>query len=402
MSRPGLLAALTVADFGWAVAGPVLGRFLAHHGATVIKIESNSHLDAGRASTPFAGRPSRNRSGFFDQHNAGKQSVTINLQRPEGRALARRLALACDVVNENFAPGVMDRLGLGYKELSAERPELVMVSQSMQGQTGPHAGHPGFGTTLQGLVGLCHLTGWPDREPVGTGEPYTDTVAPILAGTALMAALAYRRRTGRGTHVDLSQFEALAHVLAPALLHVQVSDEPHVRRGNAGWSRAPEGVYPCSGRDRWCAISVNTDEQWRSLAALIGFSADLPPDRQDLAWRRANLEAIERSISAWTSTRDPLAAQAALQAAGVPGYIVANAHDLVVDHQLRARGHFVPREHPAMGEHEYELPPFRLKEHAVVVARSPLIGEHTDAVLTGLLGMSEAEIVAAREAGALE
>lgn len=401
--RPGLLSGLTVADFGWAVAGPVVGRFLAHHGATVVKIESNTRLDATRMSPPFAHGPNRNGSGYFDQHNAAKKSVTINLKHPEGQRIARRLALWADVVIENFAPGVMDRFGLSYASLRAERPDIIMLSSSMQGQTGPHASHPGLGVTLQGLVGLCHLTGWPDREPVGTGQPYTDTLAAWVGGIALMAALEYRRRTGRGSHIDLSQFEATVHFLAPGLLHEQLTGTRHIRRGNASDIRFPEGVYPCRGNDRWCAITIETEAQWQALAEIIGYRAgDVPPAAQDLEWRRCRAPEIERAISAWTSSREAVEVQEVLQSRGIPAYVVATSRDLFEDRQLAARGHFVERDHPVMGPHLYEMPPFRLQEHEVTVARSPLIGEHTDEVLINYLGMTAEEAAAARQAGALQ
>jgi benzylsuccinate CoA-transferase BbsF subunit len=398
----GLLSGLTVADFGWAVAGPMLSRFLAHHGATVIKIESNTRLDATRIATPFRGKPNRNSSGYFDQHNAGKLSVTFNLKHPEGARLARRLALAADVVNENFVPGVLEKYGLGYAALSAERPDLIMISSSAQGQTGPNARAPGLGVTLQGLVGLAHLTGWPDRNPVGTGEPYTDTLVAPAAGAALMAALDYRRRTGRGMHIDLSQFEIVTHVLAPGMLHEQLAGARHSRLGNASLARAPEGVFACQGEERWCAVSVENDAQWGALADLIGYAGDTPRARQDLAWRMQRREELEGAIAAWMRGRDVAEAQEQLQARGIPAYGVSSNEDVMADPQLAARGHWVERDHPVMGAHLYEMPPFRLEEHAVRVGRAPLIGEHTEQVLSEVLGMDREEIAAARAAGALE
>jgi len=398
--RKGLLAGLLVCDFGWAVAGPVLSRFLAHHGATVIKIESNTRLDGTRLSTPFRGKPSRNNSGYFDQHNAGKLGITLDLKHPEGKRIARRLALKADVVNENFVPGVLDELDLGYESLRRDRPDLIMISSSAQGQDGPNARAPGLGVTLQGLVGLAHLTGWPDRLPVGTGEPYTDTLVVWTAGTALMAALDYRRRTGQGMHIDLSQFEIVAHVLAPGLLHEQFTGARHARMGNASLARAPEGVFPCAGDDRWCAISVENDAQWRALAGVIGLAAS-PSDGQDLAWRRAHNEALERAIADWTCTREVEQVENALFAARVPAHRVATGKDIMEDAQLAARGHWVKRDHPSMGEHLYEMPPFRLDEHAIHVGRSPRIGEHTDEVLANVLGLGKEEIEAARAKGAL-
>jgi benzylsuccinate CoA-transferase BbsF subunit len=402
-TRQGLLSGITVADFGWAVAGPVLTRFLAYHGATVMKIESNVRMDATRMSPPFAfGRPSRNRSGYFDSHNAGKKSIMLNLRHPEGRVIARRLAIWADVVNENFAPGVLDAFDLGYRALSAQRPDLVMVSSSMQGQTGPYARHPGLGQTLQGLVGISHLTGWPDREPVVTGQPYTDTVSPWIAGVALLAVLDHRRRTGEGAWIDLSQFEVAAHFLAPALVHEQLTGVRHVRRGDASLVRAPEGVYRCSGDDRWCAITVETDAQWEVLAEIIGFESPPGwPQQPDSTFRLAHAPELDDRIAAWTVSRQPREVQERLQAAGIAAYEVLNSQGLAEDPQLAARGHFVERDHPQMGPHLYEMPPFRLDEHPLRIERSPLIGEHTNEVLGECLGMSPAEIERAQEINAI-
>jgi benzylsuccinate CoA-transferase BbsF subunit len=398
-ARGGLLAGITVADFGWAVAGPVLSRLLAYHGADVIKIESNTRLDSTRIAPPFQGKPSRNNSGFFALHNASKRSITLNLKHEEGRRLARRLALEADVVSENFVPGVLENAGLDYASLARERADLIMMSSSAQGQHGPHARHPGLGVTMQGLVGLGHLTGWPDREPVGTGEPYTDTLVVGLAGAALVAALDYRRRTGKGMHVDLSQFETTAHVLAPAILHEQLTGVRHARLGNASLARAPEGVYACRGEERWIAISIEDDRQWRALAETVGYAAG--DGAQDLAWRRASNAAIEEAIATWARGRDVFEAERELQARGIPAHSVASGEDVVNDAQLAARGHWVEREHPAMGRYAFSMPPFRLVEHPIRVERAPLIGEHTEQVLSSLLGMSQDEIAAAREAGAL-
>jgi benzylsuccinate CoA-transferase BbsF subunit len=404
-ARRGLLSGITVADFGWAVAGPMLSRLLAYHGARVIKIESNTRLDTTRIAPPFQGKPSRNTSGYFARQNASKQSLTLDLKHEEGKRVAKRLALAADVVNENFMPGVLEKAGLDYASLSRERPDLIMMSSSAQGQDGPHARHPGLGVTLQGLVGLGHLTGWPDRDPVGPGEPYTDSLVVGLAGAALVGALDYRRRTGKGMHVDLAQFETVAHVLAPALLHEQLSGVRHTRIGNASLARAPEGVYACRGEERWIAISVDDDAQWQSLAALIGYPASgiCPASAadQDLAWRFANAAALEAAIAAWTRDREMLDAERLLQQHGIPAHCVASGEEVVNDAQLAARSHWVEREHPAMGRYAFEMPPFRLAEHDIRVERSPLIGEHTDQVLKNMLNMSDEEIAAAREAGAL-
>ena len=296
----------------------------------------------------------------------------------------------------------MSDLGLDYATLRSKRADIIMVSASMQGQTGPHAGHPGLGVTLQGIVGLCHLTGWPDRDPVGPGTPYTDTLAPWVAGVALMAVLDHRRRTGNGAHIDISQLEATAEFLAPALIHEQMTGIAHDRRGNDSPARAPEGAYPCLGTDRWCAISICDDSQWSSLKQIIGFTSSDSIRGEPLDWRLANREAIDEAVSHWTSTRTTTEVQELLQSHGIAAYVVATGQDIFEDKQLAARGHFVARDHPTMGEHLYESPPYRLSEHEVVVERAPLLGEHTDEILASCLGMSQREIDEAREAGALD
>ena len=214
----GALDGVKVADFAWAVAGPLVTKMLAVHGATVVKVETNHRLDGTRVGPPFRGKPSRNGSAYYTDINPGKLSITLDLRKPEALAVAKRLCRWADVVNENFSPGIMARWGLGYDDLAVEKPSTIMLSSSMQGADGPHAKHPGIGATLGALVGVNHFTGWPDAEPVGVARPYTDTIAPWFGAAAVLAALEHRDRTGEGQHIDLSQYEATMHMIAPALL----------------------------------------------------------------------------------------------------------------------------------------------------------------------------------------
>jgi benzylsuccinate CoA-transferase BbsF subunit len=404
----GALEDVKVADFSWAIAGPVAGKYLALHGATVIKIETHKRLDGPRMAPPFAGRPHRDRSGYFANHNAAKRSVTLDLTHPEGRALAHRLVAWADVTAENFAPGVAARLGCDHPTLRTVNPRIVHVSASMQGQDGPHARHPGFGLTLQALAGLSHFTGWPDRAPLGAGEPYTDLIAPWFQVAAVLAALERRDRTGEGCFIDLSQLETTLHFFAPALLDSAVNGVDATRLGNDDPDMAPHGIFPCAPDtqeppgERFIAIACEDDAQWQALRTLAG---DPPwarrPDHDTLAARRRDRAAIETGLAQWTATQDAAELAVRLQAAGVAAGMVANGRDLFADPQLEHREHFVRLEHAAMGEHAYDAPGFRLSETPAVMRPAPRIGEGNDDVFGGILGLDSDEQARLREAGVI-
>ena len=242
------LEGVRVTDFCWAVAGPVTTKFLAVLGAEVIKVESRSRLDGSRLGTPFLeGKPGVNKSGYFTNHNMSKLSIRLDMTKPEARDIARRLVATSDVVTESFSAGVIGRWGLDYQELSKVKPDLVMISLTMQGQTGPYATHVGFGRTLSGLAGIDHLTGWPEGNPGGPNQPYTDLVVPWFGATAVMTALRHRDQTGRGQYIDLAQLETALHFLAPAILQYSANGQVMNRDGNRSDSAAPHGVYPCQG-----------------------------------------------------------------------------------------------------------------------------------------------------------
>ncbi|TMC51219.1 MAG: CoA transferase [Chloroflexi bacterium] len=408
MTDGSALEGLRVADFSWAIAGPVASKYLALHGATVIKIETHKRLDGPRMAPPFAGRPHRDRSGYFANHNAGKRSVTLDLSHPEGRVLAHRLVEWADVTAENFAPGVAARLGCDYPTLKSVNPRIVHVSASMQGQQGPHATHPGFGLTLQALAGLSHFTGWPDRAPLGIGEPYTDLIAPWFQVAAVLAALERRDRTGEGCFIDLSQLETTLHFFAPALLDHAVNGVQEARRGNADDVMAPHGVFPCAPdglepeAQPYIAIVCEDDGQWQALRRLM----DDPewarhPDYETVAGRLRHSAVIESKLSQWTADQDVAALAERLQAAGVAAGVVATGRDLFADPQLAHRGHFVRLKHAAMGEHAYDAPGFHLSETPAQMRPAPSIGEANEEVLGGILGLSAEEQARLREIGAV-
>ncbi len=393
MTRP--LDGVRVLDFTWVVAGPVATRILADLGADVIKIERPGAADFGDR-----------RGGLSGSLMRGKRSVVIDLGRPRGVDLVRRLVPHADVVIDNFSARVMPNLGLDHAALVALRPDVISVRMTGFGLTGPARDHVSYGPTLQALAGYTLLMAEPGGAPAGFGYSYADLAAGNLAALAVLAALWQRRRTGRGQCVDLSQLEVLASLVGPELLARALDGRTSTATGNASpeGPAAPHGVYPCAGDDRWLAITVFDDEDWRRFAAALGD----PPWTRDprfatRAGRAAHAAEIDRHVAAWTRTQDADAAMAALQRAGVAAGRVADARDLCArDPQLAARGHFVAVPTPEGRTVRLDGPPFLLSETpAAVAGPGPLLGEHTDQVLRDLLGLDEAERAALRAEGVI-
>lgn len=384
--------------------GPTTGKFFSDHGATVVRVESVQRLDMVRMAPPYKdGKVGVNTSSIFTQYNSGKYSIALDMSRPEARRVARRLVQWADVVIENFTPGVMARWGLDYEQVRQLNPSAIMVSLSNMGQTGPNAHQPGAGPTMVALAGLTHLLGWPDREPANPFGALSDFIAPRFAAAALLAALDHRRRTGLGQHLDLSQYETTALLLAPALLDKVVNGREAQRAGNRDPRAAPHGVFPCQGDDRWCAVAVFTQEQWHALCRVMG-REDLASDPRfcSLERRKANEEALESLLAAWTAQHDAKDVMRILQANGVPAGVVNSPKDLYEDPQLAHRRHFWLLDHPEMGPHHHEGHAFLLSKHPFELGRAPLLGEHTELVLKQFLDMSDAEYQELRQAGVLE
>ena len=394
------LAGIKVLDFSWAWAGPTITRALADFGATVVKIESGRRIDTARTIGPYwHGETGAETSGAFHNLNAGKLSVTVDLDTAGGRAVVLDLARWADVVTESFSPRAMTALGLGYEQLRRANPGLIMLSTCLMGQTGPLADYAGFGNLAAAWCGFTDLVGWPDRPPTGPFGAYTDYISPRLALATLLAALDHRRRTGAGQHLDVSQAEAALHFLAPALLDTEVNGSHWGRRGNVDAAMAPHGVYRARGEDRWVAVACEDDGQWRQLAHVVG--------RDDLAgWttaeRLGRRRLLDEVVEAWTAERDAVAVQEELQALGVPAHAVQHSPECAVDPQLRHLGHFVTVEHPELGPVELEGPRYRLSATPGVVGPPPALGQHVLPVLTGILGYDADRVGELLAAGALE
>jgi benzylsuccinate CoA-transferase BbsF subunit len=400
-----LFAGTTILEFGGGAAGPVATRYFADHGATVIRVESRQRPDFLRTLRLTPDSPGGlDGAHHFAVLNANKLSIALNLSRPEGVDVARRLALRVDVVAENFAPGAMAKWGLDYASLVKERRDLVMISTCLNGQTGPERDYPGFGGQGSALAGFNHLTGWPDREPVGPFGTITDSLSPRFAALLLASALLHRRRTGEGQHIDLAQVEGGIVCLAESIVTYTANGQVLGRMGNRSRHAAPHGLFPCAGKDRWVAIAVHDDADWRRLVAALGepaWAAD--PALATAAGRIARVDDVEARLAEWT--RDQTAGEVVdrLQAAGVDAAPVEDFADLHDDPQLAHRRHFRDVEHAVLGRHPVETHAMRFSAmEPRIHSPAPRLGEHTERVLRDLLGMADGEIARLRDAGALE
>ena len=265
------LEAIKVVEFAWFGVGPMIAECLGFHGATVVKIESNSHPDPYRLDEPRAGRIGWNRSGAFALYNANTYGATLELSHPEGKEIAIELLKQADVVVQGFSPGVMKQFDLDYESVKEFNPEVIYLNTAAQGQSGPHCNISALGSHMTALCGFAHITGWPDKEiPAYPNGALPDFLSVPLALAAVLAALDYRRRTGKGQNIDHSQFEASLQFLAPAILDYEVNGRIAQRIGNRCPYAAPHGVFPCKGEDKWVAIAVFSDEEWQSLSQAMG------------------------------------------------------------------------------------------------------------------------------------
>lgn len=387
---------LKIADFGWAIAAPVICWYLAAHGATVVRVESSTRPDVYRVSAPYKDRkPGLNRAGFFAYPNVNKLSIALNLNLPKGIEIAKKIVAWADVVIDNFRVGPMEKWGLGYEDLREIKPSIIMLRTTNQGLTGPHHTHPGWGWQLVGLSGISNLSGWPDREPLSFGMPYTDVIAPRFGVAALMAALAYRNKTGKGQLIDLSQLETAIQFIAPTMLNYFVNKEEGKRIGNSSPFATPHGVYRCRGEDRWCAISVLNDEEWQGFCKVIGDPAWTKDEKFRLLLnRKKNEEELNRLVEEWTIQHTAEEVMALMQAGGVPAGVVKNAKDVFEDPQLNQRDYFWTLDHSEMGPFAHLGQPFGLSETpARPLMPAPCLGEHNEYVCTKLLGLSDEEFV---------
>lgn len=390
------LEGIRVLDFTWVVAGPVATRILADHGAQVVKIERKNPAPMGNRKL-----------GLQCDLHRGKLSAAINMGDPRGVELARNLAAKSDLVMDNFSARVMRAWGMDYESLKKVKPDIICVSMSGLGHTGPRSSYVSYGPTLQALTGYTMLMAEPNGEPAGYGYSYADMCGGYTGALAAIAALWSRKQTGRGQFVDLSQFEAVAAVIGPSLLDISVNGREQKPFGYDSQEApaAPHGVYKCRARkadapdgadddDRWIAISVHTQAEWERFAAALGSPEwASEPKFQTLYLRTRNRAELDAYISRWTAERSPEDAMATLQGARVAAGVVENGIDLCArDPQLRERGFWPAVANAAGAATQVTGIPFRISSGSGAVRSiGPDVGESNDYVLGEILGLGPAE-----------
>jgi len=389
------LQGLRVIDFTWVLAGPFATRILAEYGAEVIKVQSEVTMGATQ----------HNLSGYFNTWNRNKLGIALSLSQPQGIEVAKRLIQISDVVVENFSPRVMENWGLDYPTLRKIKPDLIMLSLSGMGQTGPRRDYIAFGATIQALSGLTYLTTFPGRPPLGLGYSYADHIAGSMGALAILQALEYRQKTGEGQYIDLAELEAMSTLLGTAILDYGVNHRVASPLGNRPAHRiaAPHGAYRCKGEDRWCAIAVFTKEEWQAFCQVLGYPSwtrekrfATPLDR----WQ--NIDQLDPLVEEWTKERSAEEVMTLLQEVGIAAGVVQDAADLWQDPQLKARGFFVELDHPVLGRTFSDGSPIKLSDTpAHFQQAAPLLGQHNEYVYRHLLGMSREEIERYTEGGIL-
>ncbi|MBM4414945.1 MAG: CoA transferase [Chloroflexi bacterium] len=392
------LSGVRVIDFGWILSVPHATAWLGALGAQVIRVESHLRPDTVRAAGLTRGADGIagiERSGSFNNQNFGKLGVTVNLQDPRGVELIKQLVRQSDIVTENFAAGVLGRRGLTYDDLRRIKPDIIMLSGSPHGQTGPESRATGWGPTFLAYMGLPHITGYEGGSPSTMGGAYPDYALSVHMVFGMLTALRYRDRTGHGQYIDAAMSEITVAMTPEPILEYTMNGQVAPRCGNRDRARrcAPQGVYPAAGEDRWIAISVVDDEAWRGLRSVLGEPAWAQDPRfASLEGRLAGHDTIDRELSRWTAPRDAHEAAESLQRAGVIAVAVLSPMEVFHDEQLRERGYFVDVDHPELGVRSLAGMPGRYSELQLRYAPTPMLGQHNHQIFEGMLGLSAAEV----------
>ena len=389
------LSGVRVADFSVHAAGPFAGMILASLGADVIKVESAARLDITRRPHAMYGKP----PSSFEQVNASKRSVTLNLKESRALELAYDLVRISDVVLENFRPGVMDRLGLGYPQLREIKPDIIMVSLSSNGQTGPEARYAGYAPMFAALGGLGYLTGYPDGPPVELRHAM-DHTGGMMAAFSAVAALCAHRNHQVGQRADVAVRDIATAFMGHALMDTAMNDRDAMRMGNRDDAMAPHGVFPCLGDDQWVTIAVADDGQWAALKKAMGNPEWADAEEYGDAFLRwQNQDGLEHRLSQWTAICTASEVTEKLQAVGIAAFPSLSADQLMTDPHLAERDAFPTTVHTEKGEQRAVAAPWRFSETPTDPLRwTPELGENNREVFCGLLGMDETELAALQDA----
>ena len=401
------LQGVRVVDFSHVWAGPYCTRILGDMGAEIIKVESISRYDQERGPAQVAGSgpPGRypdgdpgkrpyNRAARFNSYNRNKQGLTLDLRADDGLRLALELIAVSDVVVENFSTGVMQRLGLDYEDCRAVRPDVVYLTMSGFGRTGPEKGYVAFGITQEVMSGLSSITGYPGDMPTETGVMYGDPTGGVFGALAALSGLWHRRMTGEGQYVDLSQREAFTSLLPELLFEYTMNERVMEPMGNRHPEFAPHGCYRCQGEDSWVVITVTSEGQFDALCTATGHGDWANnPHFEDMASRKEHEDELDRVIQGWTEQSDSYQVMHLLQKAGVPAGAVLTNQQVLEDPHLNARGFFETSTHAEAGTHPYVGMPWKLSDTpAQTRLPAPRLGEHNDYVLGEVLGVPPEEL----------
>ena len=393
------LEGVRVLDFSWVFAGPYACILLGWLGAEVIKIEGHKRSDLMRRSVIWPqyepnpkGLPPNQGLGY-NTLNQNKKSLTLDLSRPEGVNLAKKLVSISDVAIDNMRPGAMVKLGLGYDDLKKIRPDFISVTLSARGYGGPETDYLGFASIHQSIGGLTYISGHPDDHPTHGSGGDADMMNGMVTAYITIAALHHRDRTGEGQFIDISQCEGVTSLIGEYLLGYQMTGQIPERIGNAHPYYAPHSVYRCWGVDRWLALEIHSDEEFATLVRIIG-QPELANDPRfaDMSSRKRNEKELDQVIGDWVRQRDRDWMVNEFCNAGLAAAPSRDGRDMYADRHLHARKSFVTINHPEIGEIELPAPPFKISDLEIPAIHAPLLGEHNDYVLKELLGLSDEEI----------
>ncbi len=394
------LEGIRVLDLSQVYAGPVASRTLADIGAEVIRIESSVRSTRGGPQPqPGAVYPDNdpgekpyNRSAYYNELHRNKLAISLDLSREQGKKVFRKLVRVSDVVLENFTPRVMANFGLDYPALKEIKPEIIVVSISAYGQTGPYRDYVSFGRGIEAMAGLAQITGYPESQPLGPGTAYADATGGLHAAFAVLVALRHRRQTGKGQHIDLSLRESLTALMGEQLLGHSMNKRAPERTGNHDACAMLQDCYRCQGDDQWIAIAIHSEEELEMLGRVIGNPLN-PGDETDK---------LRQRIETWTTRYDPQEAMRILQQAGVRAGAVLDAAQINSNPHLRERGFFEKVTHPEAGTHSHPGMPWKLSQTpGRIRAPAPCFAEHNDYVFRELLGLSAKEIAELEENGTI-
>ena len=397
MGRP--LEGVRVLDLTWAQQGPYATVMLSDMGAEVIKVEGHKRSDLMRRSIvwplaePASMKIPPNQGTGFLSANMNKKGITLDISKPEGKAIARRLVECSDVAMDNMRPGAMKKLGLGYEDLRQIRSDIIVLSTSRGGNNGPESNYLGFAPIHYGYGGGAYLTGYPDDHPSQSSPGDVDLMNALGGAYALIAAIYHRFQTGEGQYIDYSQCEGVSSIYGEALLGYEMTSQIPERMGNAHPTDAPHSVYKCWGVDRWLALEIHSDAEFERLCRVIG-KPEMATDRRfsDMPSRKKNEKALDDTIEAWTGLRDRDWMVKELADAGLMAAPSRDWKDLYADPHLKARQAFVPVAHPEMGTIDIARVPWLISDCPTPTQCAPMLGQHNEDVFKELLGLGDDEI----------